>query len=94
MNMESITPSQTQRALDTNLNPRRACVLQAQEMAFQKQLGILNEQLKSAVAKSERLEQSHTDMEQKHKDSQAKYNASVCPSSLRLCDRLPRCSSG
>ena len=59
-------------------------------MANQKQLGILNEKLKTAVAKSERLEQSHTDMEQKHKDAQAKHHASVCPSSLRL----PGCSSG
>jgi uncharacterized protein (UPF0335 family) len=59
-------------------------VLQAQEMAFQKQLGILNEQLKTAVAKSERLEQSHTEKEQKHKDAQAKHHDSVCPSSLRL----------
>ena len=37
-------------------------------MANQKQLGILNEQLKTAVSKSERLKQSHVDMEQKHKD--------------------------
>ena len=87
MNMESITPGRTPKERSTLVLTLDE---QAQEMANQKQLGILNEKLKTAVAKSERLEQSHVDMEQKHKDAQAKHNDLVCPSSLRL----PRCSTG
>ena len=75
------------------LTPQCAyALLQTLQTSHQIALGALNQQLKNASEKSERLEQAQKDLEQKHKDVQEKHDVVVGIASASLL-QLPSCSS-